>query len=126
MGVRWLLALTLLGAGEAAGRENEPENAAVTALTKLGAKIQRNSEAPGKPVVAVDLSLTQVTDADLKQLKSLANLQSLNLIGTQISDAGLEHLKGLANLQSLLLQASQVTDTGLGYLKVLPLSLIHI
>jgi hypothetical protein len=50
------MALTLLGAGEATGRENESENAAVTALTKLGVKIQRNSEARGKPVVAVDLS----------------------------------------------------------------------
>src|SRR5262249_58399579 len=116
MSAQWLMALALVGIGEYAGHENNPDNRGVTALTRLGAKIKRDSLAAGKPVVAVDLSLTAVTDTDLEQLKGLTDLRALNLIGTQVTDAGLAHLQGLANLNHLLLQGSQISDVGLGCL----------
>jgi Leucine-rich repeat (LRR) protein len=70
-----------------------------------------------KSVFGVDLNKTQVTDAWLKHLNGLPNLQSLRLDNTQVTDAGLEHLKGLTSLQSLNLDNTQVTDAGLEHLK---------
>ncbi|MCH8046346.1 MAG: leucine-rich repeat domain-containing protein [Planctomycetes bacterium] len=58
-----------------------------------------------------------VTDAGLKYLNALTNLETLNLDGTNITDAGLEHLKGLTNLRTLYLNDTKVTDLGLVYLE---------
>jgi Leucine-rich repeat (LRR) protein len=64
-------------------------------------------------VTLVQLSNSQVSDATLKHLKALTQLQELDLIGTKISDAGLENLKGLTQLQELHLNGTNVTDAGL-------------
>jgi internalin A len=48
---------------------------------------------------------TQITDAGLKELAGLNNLQWLDLTGTRITDAGLKELAGLKNLQWLTLTA---------------------
>jgi hypothetical protein len=59
----------------------------------------------------------KVTDADLRHLKGLANLQTLILYNTTVSDAGLLHLKGLARLQKLALDyGTKVGDAGLLHL----------
>ena len=46
-----------------------------------------------------------MTDAGLKELAGLKNLQTLDLGGTQVTDAGLKELAGLKSLQSLNLPA---------------------
>jgi Leucine rich repeat len=58
-----------------------------------------------------------VSDAGLVNVKSLPQLQSLNLGHCHITDAGLEHLKGLTHLQGLALGLTNVTDAGLEHLK---------
>jgi Leucine Rich repeat len=58
-----------------------------------------------------------ITDADLKHLETLIQLQTLVLDGTQITDDGLEHLNGMKQLQSLYLDDTTVTDAGLEHLK---------
>ena len=68
-------------------------------------------------VVEVQLNDTQVTDAGLKHLKGLTQLQALLLNHTQVTDAGLEHLKRLTQLQGLSLNSTHVTDAGLENLK---------
>jgi Leucine-rich repeat (LRR) protein len=68
-------------------------------------------------VLYVDLSETQVTDAGLKHLRGLTQLQVLTLDSTQVTDAGLEHLRGLTQLRELQLTNTQVTDAGLGHLR---------
>src|SRR5215510_11853533 len=77
------------------------EAAAVKAIEKLGGKVTRDDKLPGKPVVAVDLGSTTVTDAGLKELKELKTLQSLSLSRTKVTDAGLKELKEIESLQSL-------------------------
>ena len=67
----------------------------------------------------VDLSDTDVTDADLAALRELTNLDELHLDRTQVTDTGLEHLKELTNLRWLFLGGTQVTDAGLEHLKEL-------
>jgi RNA polymerase sigma factor (sigma-70 family) len=91
---------------------------AVKLVEKLGGKITRDDQQPGKPVVEVDLQVTRVTDADLKDLKGLKKLTTLNLFGCKgVTDAGVKELKELKQLTSLYLYRSQVTEAGVKELK---------
>ncbi len=68
-------------------------------------------------VHAVYLGDTQITDAELDQLKWLRDLEGPDLPDTQVTDAGLEHLQGLTRLEWLHLFGTQVTDAGVNDLK---------
>ena len=63
-------------------------------------------------VTLVDLSGSDVTDAELEHLSGLTRLNFLFLHDTQVTDAGLEHLNGLKNLVILYLNGTQVTPEG--------------
>jgi hypothetical protein len=65
-----------------------------------------------EPPTRLRLHRWNVSDAGLKELAGLRNLQRLDLWGTQVTDAGVEHLKGLTKLQVLQLDRTQVTDEG--------------
>jgi hypothetical protein len=72
------------------------------------------------------LEQTDVTDAGLRHLKHLRQLETLALIckserGTpaNITDVGIERLSGLTNLQVLRLDNADVTDAGLAHLRKL-------
>jgi len=67
----------------------------------------------------LDLRCNPITDAGLAYLSELVNLGTLNLSDTHITDAGLEHLKTLTKLQDLLLHNTRITDSGLQHLKAL-------
>ena len=63
------------------------------------------------------------TDADLRQLTGMSELERLDLIGcAKITDAGLVHLKDLTNLEHLVLSfCENITDSGIAELqKALP------
>jgi hypothetical protein len=116
----WLLAMVLLLVAGMAGYSAEPDaeqEAAIAAIKKLGGKVHVDDKRPGKPVVAVGLRSTRVTDAGLVHLKGLTQLQGLDLNFTKVTDAGLVHLKGLTKLQVLYLWRTEVTDAGLVHLK---------
>ena len=55
----------------------------------------------------------KVTDADLKELAPLKQLQALHLAETKITDVGLKELAGMKPLQSLSLSGAAITDAGL-------------
>jgi hypothetical protein len=66
---------------------------------------------PGTPF---QLSVIGATNASLKEISSMKNLQSLILIADpQIGDTGLDHLCSLDNLRSLNLMNTAVSDAGL-------------
>lgn len=71
-------------------------------------------------VLYVDLASSKasdVTDADLAQLRGLTGLLWLQLKGcTRVTDAGIVHLQGLTRLQMLRLSETQLSDEGLGRL----------
>ena len=69
------------------------EAAAVRAIKKVGGRVEVDADRPGKPVVAVILRSTKVTDAALKELKELKSLQTLDLSDTKVTDAGLKDLR---------------------------------
>ncbi len=58
-----------------------------------------------------------MSDAGLVHLRSLTNLESLDLGGTKVAGPGLEHLRGLIHLNSLSLDGAPVGDSSLAYLK---------
>jgi hypothetical protein len=92
---------------------------AIAAIETLGGKIKVDPGQPGQPVVAVDWNSCSVDDEDLRLLKCLPQLESLDLGNTRISDRGLEHLSGLRTLRSLNLAFTEVTDAGLPHLEPL-------
>ena len=55
-------------------RADDAEDKAVAFVKKLGGTVTRNEKAPGKPVFAINLSGTEVTDAGMKELAALKNL----------------------------------------------------
>jgi serine/threonine protein kinase/WD40 repeat protein len=85
----------------------------VAGLERLGAKIKRADNLPGKPVIEVDLRGTKTTDADLALLAPLTELRKLELGNTQVTGPGLRHLAPLTKLELLRLEQTPVTDEGL-------------
>src|SRR3954451_14727785 len=94
--------------------ESEREKA-IAAIEAMGGKVER-VERDGHPVLIIDLSSTEVTDAGLAHLEGLHDLRSLRLLSTEATDAGLAYLEGLHDLRSLNLAALRVTDAGLAHL----------
>ena len=87
--------------------------AAIAAITKLGGRISFDKQ---NNLTKLDLDGTKVVDADLMQLKRLAQLESLSLNRTNVTDAGLEHLKAMTQLSNLELYETTVSDAGLEHL----------
>ena len=77
----------------APARADDAEDRAVAVVEKMGGRVTRDDKEPGKPVTAVNLSFTQVTDAELKELAPLKSLTTLYLCGTQVTDAGIKELQ---------------------------------
>ena len=89
------------------------DNQVVRRVDQLGGKITRDKALAGNPIVEIDLSGTAVTDDDLRLLRNLTQLQTLNLHRTQVSDVGMEHLESLSRLTTLTVGDTQITDEGL-------------
>ncbi len=93
--------------------ERDLEYTAAVAGAAFGDAELEKLAAAGKDLVWLDLSRTGITDAGLKALGKMPNLQHLDLRGTAVGDAGLEALAPLHNLQTLGLYGTAVTDAGL-------------
>ncbi len=65
----------------------------VAEVERLGGEVTYDEKHPDRPVVAIRLTGTKVTDAWLDHLKSLITLRSLILNGTNVTDAGLDAFK---------------------------------
>jgi internalin A len=93
----------------------------------------------------LNLSLTRVTDQGMQEIKSLKNVEDLDLTwaeyitdeglaaikdwrklkklsvhGTKISDTTLDHIAGIASIVTLNIGSAMITDVGLERLAVLP------
>jgi hypothetical protein len=84
---------------------------AIQAIRRLGGTFhERNGW------IAVSFRNVRISDDDLKILKGLPDLTSLELNYTPVTNAGLVHLKGLTNLVSLELYNTTIDDDGLEHL----------
>src|SRR5437660_1551095 len=79
----------------------------------MAGRIPRDEKQRGKPVIKVNLSTIDVTDADLRELKEFEQLTSIDLAKTKGTDAGLKELKELKELSNLDLSETQITDASL-------------
>ena len=100
--------------------ERDLEYTAAVAGAAFGDAELEKLAAAGNDLVWLDLSRTGITDAGLKALDRMPNLQHLDLRGTAVGDAGVEALAPLRNLQTLGLYGTAVTDAGLPPLQRLP------
>jgi len=73
----------------------------------------RELERKLKSLTMLDLDLTNVTDAGLKEIAELKNLTMLDLATTKVTDEGLKEIAKLNNLRFLRLDDTVVTDAGL-------------
>jgi hypothetical protein len=95
----------------------EGNTSAEQVIESLGGHVTVDEQRPGKPVVRVRLSGTEVTDRDLKVLQQYEELERLDLDSTPVTDAGLKELTGFKNLHWLDLYQTKVTAAGLRELK---------
>jgi hypothetical protein len=120
----WGGALLLLAAAEnaapcvAGAGPDQAQEKAVARLEKLGGKVIRDDNQPGRPVIEVILLNSPVGEGDLACLKDLRHIRSLDLGGNRITDAGLVQLGALKELQELRLSLG-VSDARLGHLEEL-------
>jgi internalin A len=91
----------------APARADDAEDKAIAFVEKLGGKVTRDDKRPGKPVVAVNLYGTKMTDADLKELTALKGLTTLRLGSTKVTDAGLRELAAFKSLTELHLASTK-------------------
>src|ERR1044072_1935906 len=92
---------------------------AVALVERLGGKFEVDAEAPGSPIVKIDLHGSAVTDEELEALAGLGGLRHLDLRLTKVGDKGVAHLKRLNGLRFLNLFRTQLGDRGLKQLKEL-------
>ena len=69
-------------------------------------------DGPGKPVVAISLAGSGVTDVEIAHLRDLKSLQSLDLSRCEkVTDAGLPYLSSLTELQELRLGSTGMPES---------------
>lgn len=98
-------------------REKAGSEAAVSAVEKLGGRVERLNGDSEQPVVAVILSGVKLAPAQLKLLTEFPELHTLILRDGPFDNAGLAQLATLGNLQALDLENTLVSDAGLPSLK---------
>jgi hypothetical protein len=100
--------------------ERDLEYTAAIAGAAFGDEELQKLGSVGSDLRWLDLSRTDLTDAGLKVVAKMPNLEHLDLRGTAIGDEGVRALAGLQNLQTLSLYGTAVTDSGLEALRGLP------
>jgi hypothetical protein len=111
-----VLAAGLLVAAEKPTESAKSDQEIISEIEKLRGSVGVDEDKPGKPIVAVALYCTKVTDTWLSNLRALPTLEDLCLSNTKVTDAGLIHLSGMKQLQGLDLSFTKVTDAGLRHL----------
>ncbi|HEY6546322.1 MAG TPA: c-type cytochrome domain-containing protein, partial [Vicinamibacteria bacterium] len=100
--------------------ERDLEYTAAIAGSAFGDAELQKLEPVGSDLLWLDLSRTRVTDAGLKVLARMPNLEHLDLRGTAVGDEGVKALASLSHLHTLSLYGTGVTDAGLESLRGLP------
>ncbi len=109
---RWGVLAAALFAGTALA--GETESGVAQWIAAQGGRAERDASGH---VVAVDLTSTWITDADLARIGRLEHLRKLDLAHTKITDVGMEQLKPLREVTDLsLYYAEYITEDGIAHL----------
>ena len=100
--------------------ERDLEFTAAIAGATFGDAELRKLGSVGSDLLWLDLSRTSITDAGLKVLAKMPNLEHLDLRGTAVGDDGVRALASLSKLHTLSLYGTGVTDAGLEALRGVP------
>src|SRR4051794_16878294 len=77
---------------------------AIADLREAGATVERDSDRPGRPAVRAEFAtngVPELSEDDLKNLQSLTTLRELDLTSTNVSDADLAYFRDLTDLRVL-------------------------
>ena len=74
----------------------------------------------GRTTIRIDLSNTQITDADLLAMEFPISLAEISLENTAITDAGVEALLGAKNLEHINLGNTKITPACMELLEQFP------
>src|SRR5437868_15459383 len=77
------------------------EDETVALVELLGGKVEKDVQEPDHPVVTVLLGHTDVTNDQLKRIRSLPKLRELWLQGTKITDKGMDCLQSMKSIKVL-------------------------
>jgi len=94
----------------------DEERQARQALQALGAIVLESAPREERRFLHVDLAQCRIVDADLRHIRFLEDVETLDLSGTPISDAGLRELRKCIRLRVLLLSGTRITNDGLVHL----------
>ena len=96
-------------------RQQSEQKQIVTELQKYGAEVTWSPDG----VQSVQFASTKRTlgNEELRLVRGLPNLSSLNLRNTNVSDAGLVHLKDLNNIRFLVLPSRTISIQSIQMLK---------
>lgn len=92
--------------------EYERRQAAMEKVKELGGTVEIDEEKPERATLTVSLMDCNVGDAELRFLKDLHGLDTLDLRGTKINGEGLICLKDMASVRRLWLHHCPITDAG--------------
>src|SRR5688572_265429 len=87
--------------------------AALKRIAELGGVVKRDDKGSA---IEVNLFERQTTNADIKLMTALADVQKLYLWGAEIDDEGLSYLPAYKKLRDLTLENTGLTDDGLKHL----------
>ncbi|MBS0206588.1 MAG: hypothetical protein JSS49_27235 [Planctomycetes bacterium] len=86
------------------------------ALEALGGILMESDRRDERRLTEVNLAHCEISDADLRHVRFLEDVQVLDLTGTPVSDAGLKELTKCIALRVLFLPDTKITNAGLAHL----------
>jgi hypothetical protein len=111
VGLTVLIVLIGLGVSFWKGQSPPPDPAqAIAALKQHGARIERDPNQPGEPVISVVLAGTDVSTAEIVHLKAFTKLQRLNLSHTNINAIAVDHIAQITSIRWLDLNSTNIGD----------------
>ena len=117
LGVDYFSSATIVRFGPSRGDEIAAQLGRLESLDSLTCHDAGLTDAGLASLEGLDLRMLtfsgcRVTDAGLRAVRGMKNLEVLNLSETDVGDAGMVHLVGLAKLYSLNLSRTRLSDAG--------------
>jgi RNA polymerase sigma factor (sigma-70 family) len=105
-------------------KARDAQNEVIEEIEKRGGQVERDEQAPDKPVIAVKINwggepAERLDDGFIKRLTPLTKLRKLHLPEHSITDAGIRLLSSFTELEHLDLAFTRITDAGVKHLATL-------
>ena len=117
----WTIVLVTGIAFSPAFAQDDEGKSALANVVKLGGKVERTPQLDGTDLIGIALGETKITDAELRTLRGLKHVKGCRnwfLQGTNLTDAGVRVLAEIPDLNVVYLDRTKVTGAGLKEVRV--------